>query len=95
MHRARRLLEYFNYMVDCLGFFSGKNLNEFIKIHVYMSRKKIILIASVIIKVLSKILLPAWLAEFFLSKSSFCMYFYKKALLVMEKRSDESTSRIK
>ena len=28
MHRTGRSLEYVNYMVECLGFFSGKNLNE-------------------------------------------------------------------
>ena len=28
MHRAHRSLEYVNYMVDCLSFFLGKNLNE-------------------------------------------------------------------
>ena len=28
MHIDCRSLEYVNYMVNCLGFFSGKNLNE-------------------------------------------------------------------
>ena len=44
MHRAHRSLEYVNYMVDCLGFFSGKNLKDMVhKIHVYMSSIKFIL----------------------------------------------------
>ena len=30
MHRARLSLEYVNYIVDCLGFFSGKTLNEMV-----------------------------------------------------------------
>ena len=66
MQRAHRLLEYFNYMVNCLGFFSSKNLNEIVhkntciheqqENHFYCVREH---------QSLGKILLPTGLAQFF------------------------------
>ena len=57
MHRARRLLVYVNYMVDCLGLFSGKILKEMIHKNTCIHEQhENHFIASVNIKVFGKIL---------------------------------------